>query len=199
MIHNDERFHEAVQDSVRRLEQRTAAELVVVSATRSGTYRDLSLLLGVSGAACLLLFAVFSPFHVDPAWLPAELLAAFGLFSWMGDSPLLLRWLSDEDRKRAQVAAAAAAAFHTEQVHATGRRVGVLVYVSALERRVELIPDHHVDELVPRAAWNTVRWHANDLDGFLSSLEQVGAILAEHLPAEAGQDNQLPDAPRVHE
>ncbi len=199
MIHNDERFHQAVQDCVEGLEQRTAAELVVVSAPRSGSYRDLSLLLGVCAAACLLLFAVFSPWQVDPAWLPVELLAAFGLFSWIGESPLVLRWLGDRERQERQVRQAAAAAFHTEQVHATRQRVGVLVYVSALERRVELIADHRVEERVPRADWNLVHWRADDLDGFLAGLRQVGAILAEHLPASEARDNQLPDAPRVHE
>ena len=73
MLHTNTRFSEAVEAAVGRLEDQTDAEIVVVAAPRSGSYRDIAAAFGAGMAWVVLLFVLFSPFHFDPTWIPLEL------------------------------------------------------------------------------------------------------------------------------
>ena len=199
MIHTDARFADAVEAAVTRLESKTDAEMVVVATPRSGSYRDLSLACGGALGLLLLLLAVFSPVHWDPHWLPAEVVLLLLAGSWVAErQPWLLRLVGSAARRERQVADAAAAAFHQDQVHATRGRTGLLIYLSALEQRVHVIPDHGLDARIPRADWNTISWDSTTLEGFLASLDAAGAVLAEHIPPIEGDNpDELPNAPRI--
>lgn len=199
VIHTDARFAQAVEQAVTRLEAHTDAELVVVAAPQSGSYRDIPLLAALIGAWAFLLLAVLSPWSFSALWLPLDcLLVALLLGTVIAKAPTLLRLLTRAERRDTQVLRAAQVAFLEEQVHGTRGRTGVLIYVSALEQRVELLPDHGVDACIPHGEWHALSWDASTLDGFLSSLDACGAVLAEHLPALDGDNpDEMPNAPRI--
>lgn len=205
MLHTNARFSEAVEAAVGRLEADTDAEVVVVAAPRSGSYRDLALAFGLGVAWCVLLLVLFSPFHFQPAWIPLELPLIVVLATWAAHQrPGLLRRLCSARRQRAQVDAAADATFHQEVVHGTKGRTGLLIYFSALEQRVSLRPDLGLDARVPGAEWNAIRWGAgadphtcHDLDAFLAGLDAVGKVLARHVPPTGSNPNEIADAPRI--
>ncbi|RME25398.1 MAG: hypothetical protein D6798_09055, partial [Deltaproteobacteria bacterium] len=95
-------------------------------------------------------------------------------------------------------------AFHQELVHATRNRTGLLIYVSALEKQVLVLPDVGLDARVPRAEWNGLAWgpasdphHPHDLDHFLAGLRAVGEILARHVPALDDNPDEIANAPRI--
>ncbi|MCB9764913.1 MAG: hypothetical protein H6739_34370 [Alphaproteobacteria bacterium] len=201
MIHTDARFAEAVETAVTRLETLTDAELVVVAAPRSGSYRDVVAISAGVVSFVFLLLAVYSPWAFSPLWLPLDLAVVGGLTAWVvARAPGLTRRLVSARRRKAQVDDAAAAAFVQEQVHGTRNRTGVLIYVSALEAEVRVLPDHGLDGRVPRGEWNRIRWHATALDPFLKGLEQVGDVLARHVPPVEGDNpDEIPNAPRVRE
>ncbi len=189
-----------------RLEASTDAEIVVVASPRSGSYRDLSLLVGLVLAWAALAFVLFSPFHFSGVWLPLELPLMVFLGSWAAErSPGLLRRLAGRGRLDLQVQRGAAEAFHAEAVHATRSRTGILVYVSALEDRVVVIPDLGLERVIPDASWHDLRWgdgahrdEPGDLDHFLAGLDAVGAVLAERLPALEGDNpDEIANAPRI--
>lgn len=205
MLHTDSRFSQAVEAAVGRMEATTDAEVVVVAAPRSGSYRDLAVIVGAVMAWLVLLFVLFSPFHFSTAWIPLELPAVAIVATWAAHTrPGLLRRLASRRRQRAQVDAAADAAFHEEVVHGTRSRTGLLIYFSALEQRVVLRPDLGLDARVPGAEWNAIRWGTgadphdpHDLDHFLAGLEAVGAVLARHVPPTGTNPNEIADAPRI--
>jgi putative membrane protein len=199
MLHADARFSEAVARKVAELEQRTDAEIVVVAATRSGSYRDLELL-GAAGVGLVTLAVlVLLPWPVHPLLSLLDVTCAFGVsaFTFLGRAFVLQ--LSTADRRARQVLTAAAAEFHLEAVHATPRRTGVLVYVSAQEGLVEIVGDVGVEALVPRAEWaevvRTVR--GADLPDFLAGLDRVGDVLARFVPRAGERGVALADAPRI--
>lgn len=199
MLRRDARFREAVEAAVTAIEERSDAEIVVVAARRSGAYQDVALWAGLALGFVVLLLVVYAPWDFSATWLPLDLVAAVGLGGWMAHrSDRLLARITPRARQRRQVADAATIAFHEEQVHATRRRTGVLVYVSALEAAVHVIRDHGVDAHVPAAEWNRLRWEANDLDGFLAGLAAAGDLLARHVPAIASDNpDEIPNAPRI--
>src|SRR5690349_12527033 len=137
MLHNDDAFHAATEQKVGEVESRTDAEIIVVAASRSGSYRDVAILAGAAAAWVALGVLLFSPFSFAPTFIPFDLLIVGGLTTWIVNrTPALLRPLVSATRRSQQVARAAAAAFHEEAVHGTRGRTGVLVYVSAFEDEV---------------------------------------------------------------
>jgi len=199
MIHADQRFSDAVETAVGQLEERTDAEVVVVAAEHSGSYRDLALATGAAAAFLTFLALLALPFPVHPIFATADLLGAFFIVSWMASGTPWLARLAGSGRCEEQVRRAASAEFHIEAVHATPRRTGLLVYVSGWEQRVELIPDVGLEAAIPRGEWASAaaQFAHDDLDHFLKGLDEVGALLAEKVPHTGGQRVDLANAPRV--
>jgi putative membrane protein len=199
VLHTDQRFSDAVAAAVATIEASTDAEIVVVAAPRSGSYRDLALTAaGVITLAALGGF-LFMPWEVAPLGVLVETALVAVVSAWLLDGNVPIRLLARAARMEEQVQLAAAAEFHREAVHATPNRTGLLVYVSALEQQVVLIPDVGLDARIPRGAFAGARrdLHHADLDHFLSGLTKVGALLAAHVPKRADDAIDLPNAPRI--
>lgn len=199
MIRTDAQFSEAVARKVTEIEKVTDAEVVVVAAKCSGTYRDLAL--AAASVASLATYGVLLvvPFQVSPILAMADLVGVWGLVGWwLSTTPLVAR-LARAERRRRQVRTAAAAEFHLEAVHSTPRRIGLLVYLSVWEGLVEVIPDAGVDARIPRGELGVLaaRFDGTSTDGFLASLDALGKALAERLPASEEPQLELADAPRI--
>ncbi|HTP63474.1 MAG TPA: TPM domain-containing protein [Burkholderiales bacterium] len=84
-------------------------------------------------------------------------------------------------------------------------KAGVLVYLLLADRRVEIVADRGIHEVVGDTAWETIcgvmqqefaagRYEA----GVLSGLASISDLLARHFPANPGVNpNELQDAPVV--
>lgn len=205
MLRTGSAFSEAVESAVRGAEQGTAAELVVVVAARSGTYRDIGWGAGAVAAWIVLLVAIFIPVIVHPLALAIELPLVFAATAWIVHrTPPLLRALTSERRRTDQVDRAAAQHFLEEAVHGTRARTGLLVYLSLLEERVALIPDLALDGRIPAAVWSEVRWsetgdpgRPRTVEDVVRGIASIGRILGERIPADPGDVNEAPDAPRI--
>jgi uncharacterized membrane protein len=206
VLHTDAAFAAAVEKAVGEIEGKTDSEVVVVAAARSGTYRDISLVVGGAVAWLALVFVIFSPFHFSGSWLPFELPVIVAVAGWLADkSPALIRRLAGRRRLGHQVMQAAHAAFHEEALSGTPRRNAVLVYVSTLEQQVVLVPDAGLEAVMPPAELNTVRFgkqqdpHApGELQEFLAGLTALGERLARYAPPTgAAKANAISDAPRI--
>lgn len=199
MLHTDAQFSKAIEDAVARIEQTTHAELIVVAASRSGTYRDLALLWASVGALVAMVILIVIPIPINPAMLVVEVTLTWMLLAWILDGAWFVRWLAPKKRQLAQVHEAAHAEFHREGVHATPARTGVLIYVSALEGRIEVLPDLGIQGRVPPARWQSAcdRFSDRDLPTFLAALDGLGALLAEKVPPQGGEIVDLPNVPRI--
>lgn len=199
MLHADARFHDAVEQAVGRLETETDAEIVVVAASRSGSYRDVGFAIATAVTFGILLVLLAIPYSVHPWMLPVELGVTWLLTAWITSGQWFLRLLVPGSRQRDQVTEAARAEFHRESVHATPHRTGVLVYVSAMEGIVEVIPDLGIEGRIPAPVWKTAceAFSHDDLDTFLAALDGLGALLSEHVPALEKDLVDLPNAPRI--
>lgn len=199
MLHADRRFTDAVAKKVAELEKATDAEIIVVAAERSGSYRDVAMVAAAGLAGLTFAVLVFMPWPVHPLLAILDLGFAFGIASWALDGRGPVTRLAPKERRHAQVQRAAAAEFHLEAVHATPRRTGVLVYVSAQEAEIELVPDLGIEARIPKADWAEVvrTLDATDLDRFLQGLDALGRLLATHVPPAGERGVGMADAPRI--
>jgi putative membrane protein len=90
--------------------------------------------------------------------------------------------------------------FLARNIHLTAARTGVLIFVSLAEHYAEVIADSGIDSRVEQRVWDDV---VRDLtaaarddrlaDGFVTAIEAVGRVLAEHFPLSPGDANELDD------
>lgn len=199
VLHLEPRFTTAITEAVAAIERRTDAEIVVVAVSRSGRYTDVSLAAALGGGFAALAFLAWAPVEFSGVLFPIHAALAAGASGYAARRFAgLTRRLAGASRMRVQVREAAEAAFTQESVHGTRRRTGVLVYVSAFEGRVELLPDHGLLGRIPGARFAELEISCTSTAELLAGLERLGDLLAAHVPhVEDDNPNEVADAPRV--
>ncbi len=201
------KFDPAACDSltscVSEIEKTTDAEVVIVVRARSGDYRHADYLSGAILALAGLLFLVFSPFYFHPYWFVADVIILFGLGAYVSSRSNSIRRLLTRRKFRAEAARTGAAAmFYEAGIANTSAEMGVLVYLSILERRLELIADRGVLKGVPALDWNQILFELHQAgkkpepETLMKGLRVLGNLLAQHLPATGENPNELLDMPR---
>ncbi|HKB67915.1 MAG TPA: hypothetical protein VKC61_18800 [Pyrinomonadaceae bacterium] len=199
----DDAARAALTDCVKKIESTTDAELVLVVRARSGSYRHADYLFGALLAFAGLLFLLFSPFDFHQYWVAIDVALLFVIGSVITSrSNSLRRLLTTNKFRSAAVRNGAAAMFYEAGIANTNAEMGVLIYLSVLERRLELIADRGILKGVSALEWNQQVFELHqagrkaDAQNLQTSLENLGALLAKHLPATGENPNELPDAPR---
>jgi putative membrane protein len=199
----DAAAREALTSCVKKIETTTDAELVLVVRARSGSYRHADYLFGTLLAFAGLLFLLFSPFDFHQYWVPIDVAALFAIGAFLTSrSNSLRRLLTTEKFRSEAVRTGAAAMFYEAGIANTSAEMGVLIYLSVLERRLELIADRSILKGVNALEWNQLLFELRqigrkaDAPALLAGLENLGKLLSKHLPATGENPNELPDAPR---
>lgn len=194
-----------IERTVTDVEARTAAEVLVAINRRSGTYHDLELLFGVAWGVLAAGFMIASPWKFTPrGLLPNAFLVALVAYAAARLSPGLVRRLASRGRRERQAMVHARNAFCVLGAGATRDRVGLLVYVSLLEDRVVLLPDHGLEGRIEAARWQAVldrfgvpSRHRDLSEALCGLLTECGTLLAERVPAAGENPNEVPNRPRL--
>ncbi len=199
-----DKFGDAIGDAIREIEKGTNAELVVVVRGRSGTYRHADYLFGAVIALAGLLFVLFSPIEFHTYWIPLDVIMLFAAGSWISSRGDWIRRFFTTKKFRAQAARNGAAAMFWEAgIANTVAENGLLIYLSLLERRLEIIADRGVLKAVPPLEWNQCVFELKQVgrnatpEKFIAALHRTGKLLAEHFPATGENPNELADGPRI--
>ena len=199
----DDPTRKSLTTCVRDIEKNTDAELVVIVRGRSGSYRQADFLFGAILAFAGLLLLLFSPVAFHEYWVVTEVLLLFLFGSLLSSRGNFLRRLFTSRKFRAEaVRTGAAAMFYEAGIANTNSEMGVLVYLSLLEQRLELIADRGVLKAVPSQEWNEILFELHEAgakpqpDVLLAGLCKLGELLAKHVPATGENPNELPDLPR---
>lgn len=200
----DQTANDALTEAIREIERTTDAEIVVVIRGRSGSYRQADYLCGALLAFAGLLFVLFSPFDFHTYWVPFDVVALFVAGAFVCSRTDAIRRLFTSGGFRGKAARAGAAAmFYEAGVANTHAENGILIYLSLLERRMEVIADRGVLKAVPALSWNHAVFELKKVgrdaepDTFVESLRAFGKLLAEHLPPTGENPNELVDGPRI--
>lgn len=200
----DQAAGEALAQAVRDIESNTNAELVIVVRGRSGTYRHADYLCGAIVALVGLVFVLFSPFEFHTYWVPIDVALLFAAGAFVCSRTNTLRRALTAKNFRAKAArTGAAATFYEAGIANTSAENGLLIYLSLLERRLEVIADRGILKAVPALKWNNAVFELKrigrnpDPDNLVKAMRHLGELLAEHMPATGENPNELPDGPRI--
>jgi putative membrane protein len=219
MAHLSEAEHAAVSGAVAAAEAGTAGEIVTVVSDRSDGYTDVALVWAVAAAftaiAFLTLFPDFYLAKVDwllgkwnAEWSPRGI---FGLALLVGILKFAGTWLIQLWQplkfllipgpiKSRRVNARAVDLFKVGTDRRTTGRTGILIYLSMRERRAEIVADEAIASKVAPEVWGeAMAAMLAELKrgqcgaGVVAAVERVGQVLAEHLPRQSEDVNELPD------
>jgi|ERR1051326_160147 putative membrane protein len=200
----DQKISDALAGAVRDIEKQTDAELVIVVRGRSGIYRQADYLCGAVVAFVTLIFVLFSPFEFHVYLVPLDVVLLFAAGAFVSSRSDTIRRLLTTRKFRAQAARnGAAAMFYEAGIANTHAENGLLIYLSLLEKRLEVIADRGILKAVPPLKWNHAVFELKQVaydpepEKFLKAARDLGRLLAEHLPATGENPNELADGPRI--
>jgi putative membrane protein len=193
-----EQDRQRLSQRIAEVEKHTAGELVTAVYSRSSSYAAHRLVWAT--ALCWLLTAGLDLvcFSVPTfALLGSQLLLVVGLYFLFGWSPLL-RAITPEAVRAKAVSDRVRLLFLHQGITETRDRSGVLIYLSELERRVEILADRGIFEHVGKAAWESlVREITASIrdqkaaEGLLVAIDRIGGELAKRFPRRDDDTNEL--------
>lgn len=198
---------ERIESAIAAAERETQGEIVVAEVDRSSDYLTFRLKVGIF--ALLLAEAVLALLDATERlrWHGYQTMAlqwafAATVFTVASRAALLRRLLPKRLRVR-KVHARALQKFLEHNVHATRQHTGVLILLSCLEQRVEILVDKGALK-VPVDFWTAqadrvaegVR-RGQPAAALVEAIGDIGRMLATHLPSGPGDNpNELSNRPR---
>ncbi len=194
-----------VTEAIIQAERHTSGEIVAVAARASDDYVHVPIHIA---AACALALPLLIPFlsHFMPwssisVWqLFSSQLLVFIVLALVLSLPRLRFAVTPKSMMQKYAHNHAAAQFLASNMSATRERTGVLIFVSLLERYVEVIGDKAIAEKLSQRDWQVIidemlplLRDKKSVDAMVLAVQHCGALLAQHFPAGAQNKNQLPD------
>lgn len=199
-----------ISQAVRQAELVTKGEIVPMIVPASARYREAGyrtgLMLALLSLALLLTIEIYWlpwGWHAGNAgWLLLAVVASYGFGQWLGRIPRVIRLVTSRERLAHKVALRAEQAFYKHGLHQTQGRTGVLIFVSLLERRVQVLADKGINDHVPAGTWDGVVGGivagiktGQATDAICAAIAMCGTLLAQVSPAGSGDNpNELPDS-----
>src|SRR5437660_12912602 len=182
----DQTSSDALARAVRDIEKDTDAEIVIVVRGRSGNYRHADYLCGAIVALAGLIFVLFSPFEFHTYWVPIDVVGLFIVGAFVSSrTDAIRRALTSKDFRAKAARTGAAAMFYEAGIANTSAENGLLIYLSLLERRMEVIADRGILKAVPALKWNHAVFELKHLgadpdpDKLIKVMRELGLLLAE--------------------
>ena len=195
-----EQDKERIRQAVVAAESKTAGEIIPMIVTSAARYTEIELLGLVAGLCAGILVEWFwsdpwgSPYF--QLWPVIGALVGF-LISRL---PAVKRVLASRDRIGEAVHTLALASFTDKGLHHTRDHTGILILISLLEHRVEVLADRGINEKVSHGTWDEIvhsitagikSGHA--CDAYCKAIERCGDILATHFPRQTDDKDELPN------
>jgi len=194
-----------ITQAVAAAEKTTSGEIVVTVVPESDPYPRAELFAALfCGVAAGLVLTLVTGSDSLYRFLPATIVATMVGVGVVRRLPFLKRPFVSPWIRKLEVRQRAIQAFFDHRLYQTRHATGVLLFLSLLERRVELLADKGIDERVPAGSWDGVvadltsaLRRGDVVNGTVVAVERIGTILAAHAPPRDDDTNELPDAPRM--
>lgn len=192
-----------IREAVQQAERRTRGEIVPMVVAASARYQEARYRGGLAAALLVLAILLTLDLRWDlwwwsrhpGAWILLSTLIAYTLGHWFGSIRWGIRLFVPKERMDMKVRRRAEQAFYEHGLHKTREGTGVLIMVSLLERRVQVLADRAINERVAAGTWDGVVQgliqgirQGRPTDAFCEAITRCGDVLAAHFPAREGDN-----------
>ena len=205
-----EHDHEQIRRTVTEAERHTRGEIVPMVVERSARYQEARYRAGIGFAFLVLTIFLTMEIHwmewgwhaANAGWLLLIVLIAYGVGYWSGTLFSVIRLLTSQERMGYKVTLRAHQAFQEHGLHRTELGTGVLILISLLEHRIEILTDGPILDRVPRETWNHMLsliqegfQKGNPVESLCQAITLCGEVLGEYFPAgpTGPNPNELPN------
>lgn len=188
-----------IAEAVRQAESTTSGEIVPLIVHASDRYRHADLAGGIIGQAMALIAGMWLIPGFDYTYAIVLMVVGFviGYFNTR-HVPFVKRMLLGKKAASEEVYQRALQAFFELGLANTRDRTGILIMVSLLERRVQVIADKGINEKVPEGTWDQVvqdvlQGIKSDslIEGLEKAIGHCGKILSKDFPIKDDDTNEL--------
>jgi len=198
MIEITQAERDKISQAVLEAEKHTTGEIVPMIVTQSDDYSGARWRLAVAGALFSGFLAYFFLADYDPVWMLYAQIPGLYIGYALGNFGVLLRPFMLEEKIDEEVKQRALQAFYEHNLHATKDRTAILIMVSLLERRVEILADAGINSKVSKDTWQGIVSDmitcikTNDLsEGFCIAVSECGDILAKDFPGNRDNPDEV--------
>lgn len=213
LLNNDEKI--SIAGAVKRAESSTSGEISTALIRESSDYAFYELRGALAFAIVLYLIQIRLYPHISdwaqslywnsPSWITPMIIAIIsflggGIFYFISNIPTIDRLIIPRRIMESRVRHRALRHFTESGVYATADGTGILIFISLLERRVEILADRGIGSRIPEEEWSeivselTASLSRDDLAaGLIRAVERCGEKLKEHFPIADDDINELSD------
>ncbi|MDC7241329.1 MAG: TPM domain-containing protein [Spirochaetales bacterium] len=205
----------AIAQAVKKAESRTSGEISTAVIAESSDYAFFEVRAAVVFAVLLYILQlqifhgleafVSSLVWNSPAWLVPLFMGAVsliggGLFYFFSNLPAVDRVIIPKNIMAKRVRARALMHFTESGVYQTKDGTGILIFISLLEKRVEILADEGISSKMPEGEWESIVSEMTASfgdkkisEGLIGAIERCGRRLEEFFPKPEGNENELSD------
>ncbi len=189
-----------IQAAVKEAEAKTSGEIVPVILNQSDFYPAAhfrsALLVGIIfSLLCYYLYDFTDPLVLLWIQIPGMVLGYLLAFN-----AFVKRLLTTKSEMQEEVFQRAIQVFHENNVSMTKDRTGIMIFISLLERRVEVIADWGISQKVERDYWDHLvkaliaeMKKGRKVEGIIQSINTCGESLKEFFPIQKNDINEVSD------
>jgi len=198
MIEITQAQRDKVSQAVLEAEKHTTGEIVPMIVAQSDDYSGARWRLAVTGALLAGFVAYFFLGEYDAVWILYAQIPGLYLGYALGNVRAILRPFMLEDKISEEVNQRALQAFYEHRLHHTKDKTAILIMVSLLEHRVEILADAGINEKVSKDTWQGIvgdmvaKIKTNDLaEGMCVAVRECGEILAKDFPGQHDNPDEV--------
>ena len=192
---------ERIEAAVREAESRTSGEIVPMVVDQSYGYPRAEII--GSGLFSLATGIFLSwAFGGESIWvfLPTFLLAYFPFKFLIRGWPALKRGLISSTEIGEEVEEKALVSFIERGLHHTRDETGILILISLFEKRVHVLADRGINEVVPPHTWEEIVrtvtggiHEGRTCEALVAAVRRCGDLLEENFPVKSDDTDELPN------
>lgn len=185
-----------ISKTVLEQEKHTTGEIVPMIVRSSSYTGQIPFILNLIFVALILLSDLY--FRYEIIYVFAFLILSVFVTLWLSKKHWIQKLLIPDIDEMAQVQQLAELEFYRNSVHKTKAKTGILIFVSVMERKAVILADEGIAKRLPSDLWSKILHellkdlHGNHWGpGLIRAIQQCGALLKEHYPAEVVNQNEL--------
>lgn len=193
---------ELISEAVALAEKKTTGEILPMIVRSSSRVGHIPLMIFLILWLFILVFEIIFGFFYQISLMSSLsiLVLSFPISYYLAKLDWLNRILIPNADEELQVWQRAEVEFYRNKTNETAARVGILIFISILERKAVILADEGIQKKCPPETWSHLvqnmgqklkqgKWQ----EGFCQTIEAVGKILSEHFPEQHGHSNDLPN------